>query len=554
MHDTHTTLSRIARISRLFPLLFLLVWVRLFYWQVIKGPELQARSERQHQTSVVIQADRGQIFDRHGSLLAGTEPVYHLYVYRPELKMSTSELVDQLIPILASESTDSSPIRQYLTDRLSLTSNWISLQHNLKTATKDAIAGLRIKGVGFENSHARYYPESSMSAHILGFVGKNKAGESQGYFGLEGYFDRSLKGRSGRVRAEKDAMGNQILVGGYTHYQAMVGQDIHTTIDKKLQYLSEQSLLAGLEQYQAESGTIIIMDSNTAQVMAMVSLPDYHPGNFSEFPARYHKNPSIANLFEPGSIFKPLVMASALNENAIDIDTLCDSCRGPVNIGQYSIKTWDDKYHPDSSMFDILSNSDNTGMVFIARKLGGNRMSSYFQMLGLGKKTGIELQEEVTSTLKTGDSLREIDIATQSFGQGIAITPIQMISAFNTLANKGHYLPARITPDQAVKPSKVFDPETISDITSLMVQSIDKHGDKWGKPKNLSVAGKTGTAQIAVSGGYDETQTIASFVGFFPADKPRYTMLVILDRPQFSRWGSETAAPLWFSLMKQIMM
>ena len=552
------TQKRLKTIIVLIPLLTLGLLVRLFYWQIIRGPELQTKAARQHQTTSLLKAKRGDITDIEGNVLAGTKNLFHLFVYKPQLEIPETELIEKLAVNIKQdpESTAEGDIRSYLLKRLTLDSNWISLKHYLSPEEKDAIELLDIAGIGFEDEYVRYYPEASMSAHILGFVGQDIAGEEQGYFGLEGYFDRKLRGRSGKIRTEKDAKGNPILVGDYQFLHSVEGKPIQTTIDKKTQYIAESSLIEGLAKYQASAGNVIIMESKTGKIRAMASFPNYDPSDFSKFDSSYFKNPNVAALFEPGSIFKILVMAAGFNEKVVTPDTVCDICHKPLVIGKFAIKTWDEVYHPNSTMTEVIVNSDNTGMAFVAFKLGKDKFADYMSRLGFGKKTGIELQEEVSGQIRTASQVGDIDLATESFGQGIAITPIQMIAAANTLANKGDYLKPTVVEDDTKEPTRtnIFSPEAVSQMTRVMSQAVEKGEAKWAKPKGLVVAGKTGTAQIPIEGHYDPDKTIASFVGFFPADNPKYTMLVTLSEPQTSPWGSETAAPLWFSIAKSLLL
>ncbi|HOX96052.1 MAG TPA: penicillin-binding protein 2 [Candidatus Woesebacteria bacterium] len=548
--------KRLRIVIVLVPFIGLIILLRLFYWQIIRGPELQTKASKQHETTTYLEAKRGNILDFEGNILAGTKNLYHLYVYKPQLEISDNDLVEKLIENLDKdpEATTDSDIRSYLKDRLSLDSNWVSLQHYVSPDAKDRIEKLNIVGLGFEDEFVRYYPESSMSAHILGFVGQDISGEEQGYFGLEGYGDRLLKGRGGKIRTEQDAKGNPILIGNYQFLHTIEGKPITTTISKKIQYLTENMLKEGLAKYQAQAGNVIVLETKTGKIRAMASFPNYDPGKFSEYPNTYYKNPNVADLFEPGSIFKVLIMAAGLNEKLVTPDTQCDICSGPLVIGKYAIKTWNEVYHPNSSMTDVIINSDNTGMVFVARKLGKEKFVEYLKNYGLGEKTGIQQQEEVSGSLRDAKEYGDIDLATNSFGQGIAVTPIQMIAAVNTIANGGNYIKPTVIEGETGKLRRVLTPESVSDMTQIMVQAVDRGESKWAKPQGISIAGKTGTAQIPIEGHYDPEKTIASFVGFFPANDPQYTMLVTLREPQTSPWGSETAAPLWFSIAKQLML
>jgi cell division protein FtsI/penicillin-binding protein 2 len=550
------TQRRLKIVIYLVPFIGLAILFRLFYWQIIRGPELQTKADNQHEMTTYLQAKRGNILDFEGNILAGTKNLYHLYVYKPQLTISTNDLVEKLVENLDKdpEATTDADVRTYLKSRLSLDSNWVSLEHYVSPDAKDRIEKLSIAGLGFEDEYVRFYPESSMSAHILGFVGQDAAGQEQGYFGLEGFEDRLLKGRDGRVNTEKDAKGNPILIGNYQFLHAIEGKSITTTISKKIQYLSENLLKDGLAKYQAQAGSVVILDSKTGKVRAMASFPNYDPGNFSKFSNTYYKNPVVADLFEPGSVFKVLIMAAGLNEGLVTPETQCDICSGPLVIGKYAIKTWNGVYHPNTSMTDVIVNSDNTGMVFVARKLGKEKFVDYLKKFGLGQKTGIQLQEEVAGNLRDPRDYGDIDLATNSFGQGIAVTALQMVSAVNTIANKGYYIKPTILENEVNKPAQVLSSQAVFDMTQIMVQAVDQGEAKWAKPKGMIVAGKTGTAQIPIEGHYDSAKTIASFVGFFPADNPQYTMLVTLNNPQTSPWGSETAAPLWFAIAKQLML
>src|SRR3989338_1024315 len=558
------TQFRLRVIFFLIPLFALLIVIRLFYWQVIRGPGLAQRADRQHQDVVVLASQRGDILDSSGELLAGTQNLYHLFVYQPQLEKDKAEVIDLLAPVLATSAGVLDQTRTQLLDRLNLTSNWVSLKHYLTPDQKKAIEALNLKGLGFEDEFTRFYPEASLAAQVLGFVGSDLAGEPQGYFGLEGYFDRQMHGREGKVRSEKDAFGNPILIGRYNLLSNITGRSIVITIHKQTQFLVETLLRDGLDRYRAKAGNVIIMESATGKILAMAAYPNYDPGHFADFDKSAYKNPNVANLFEPGSIFKVLVMAAALNEKVVTPDTICDICTGPIRIGQYTIKTWNEKYYPNSTLTDVIVHSDNIGMVFTARLLGKEKLARYLTDFGLGRLTDIELQEETAGSKRFQTDLKDIDLATNSFGQGIAVTPIQMLTAVNAIANKGVLVPPTIVErviagdkDVALPPrkeKKVIEPEAATQIRDMMIAAVNRGEAKWARPKNIEIAGKTGTAQIPIAGHYDPEKTIASFVGFFPARQPQYTMLVSLTEPQTSPWGSETAAPPWFAIANQLLL
>ena len=304
------------------------------------------------------------------------------------------------------------------------------------------------------------------------------------------------------------------------------------------------------------------MDPKTGAILALASFPNYDPAKYFSFPSEYYKNPIVADTYEPGSTFKVLVMAAAINEDLVTPETVCDICGGPISLGGFSIRTWNNKYYPETNLKDVIIHSDNTGMVFTGMKLGLDKFYSYLENFGFGEPSDIDLQDESSSDLRSKKTWREIDLATASFGQGIAVTPIQMVRAVGALANGGYLLEPHVVwqiQDEKttfeIKPKKVrqvIKENTTKIITEMMVKAVDEGEAKWAKPKGFKIAGKTGTAQIPVAGHYDLNKTIASFVGFAPADNPKFVMLVLYNQPSSSIFGSETAAPTFFEIAKEL--
>lgn len=551
--------------------------LRLAYWQLVKGGELRVAARDQYQANEVLTPNRGEILTADGYPLVYNRPVYNLTAYTPHLEESAVNIADRLVPLLEFDldtpeyATDEgkrsarlheleSITRGEIIDRLS-SQDYAVLTRSLSVEQKQAVTDLGFTGLAFEEGFTRSYPEASISAHLLGFVGRDDVGNPTGYFGLEGYYDRELRGRPGFEQEERDAAGNPLIIGDYRSLASQSGRTLHLHLERSVQYLAKTALVDGLKRYGAVAGEILVMDPETGGILAMASLPDYDPARFHRFDTALYKNPSISSAYEPGSTFKVLTLAAALEENAVKLDDHCDICAGPLSVGEYQIKTWNNEYHPDSTPQEILENSDNIGMVWIQRLLGGERFLSYLQAFGLGQLTDIDLQEESTPALR--ERWGEIDYATSSFGQGIAVTSIQMLRAVAAIANGGLLLEPHVVAEVAgetaipVKPKvirRVISEETADIVTRLMVASAE-HGDaKWTRLPDYTVAGKTGTAQIPLEGHYDEDKTITSFVGFAPADNPRFVMLVKLEEPTTSPWGSETAAPLWFNLARRLLL
>ncbi len=568
--------NRFRFLSRLFILLVFVVILRLFYWQVVKARELRSLALAQHLSQTIVSANRGKILTSDDFPLVFNEPRYRLFAYVPNLRLSPQKLVDTLLTKLdfkldnPSLATDPAKLKATL-DNLKhnfvqrslkrLTSQkWVPLAKNLSLQEKDSIQAEKIRGLTFQETFRRYYPEASMAAHLLGFVAKDKLGQPKGFYGLEGYYDQELRGKASVIRQENDALGDPLLTASFQSVLGQDGRDLKLYLDRSLQFQVEQALRQGLKTYRAKSGEVVVMDPYTGGILAMASLPAYDPAHYWLYDTGLYKNPVIANTYEPGSTFKVLVMAAALQEKVVKPSDHCDICGAPVKIGKYTIRTWDNKYQAGRTPEEILVHSDNVGMVWVQRHLGHQKFLNYLHKFGFGQKTNIDLQEEVAAPLR--QHWADIDYATASFGQGIAVTSIQMVRAVAAIANGGNLVEPHVVHQvvgqktRLIKPKiirRVIDPQTAKTLTDMMVASAEHGEAKWTALKNYQVAGKTGTAQVPVAGHYDAKKTIASFIGFAPADKPKFVMLVKLREPQTSPWGSETAAPLWFHLAKKIL-
>lgn len=520
-----------------------LLLLRLSYWQIIQSDNLKKQAILQYSSSLEILSLRGQIQGSDQFPLVANSESYLLYANPQE----TSD-ISQLVNILPA--SDSAKLSTLLQKKHLF---WTALAHQLPLSVKLQIDSLKLKGIGFESEPDRFYPEGSVSAHLLGFVGQNSNGQPQGYFGLEGFYDRQLSGRPGRLIQEQDAFGNPIVIGGVDRIPPQDGQPLATSIDRTLQFIIYHKLLSALDKYKATGGTVTVMNPKTGEIIAMVSLPNYDPDNYQRFDPSLYPNPVISRSYEPGSTFKVIVMAAALDTKSVIPQTKCTICTQSLKIYDYSIKTWNDKYHPNSTMTEVLQNSDNVGMVFVARKLGKKKLYDYLQRFGMGQLTGIDLQEENAPPLRPDSAWQEIDFATMSFGQGIAVTPIQMTRAIGAIANQGKIVVPHVAKTKNNSTSRqVISTATAAQVTQMMIESVDGGEGKFAKVPGFTIAGKTGTAQVPIAGHYDEKKTIGSFIGFAPAHNPKFVMLVTLDEPKTSPWGSRTAAPLWAEIAKEI--
>lgn len=548
-------MARIWIVFSVIILLYSLLATRLFYWQIIRSDDLRLEAASQYYLTLTIPAERGDILASDGKPVVLNQSASLVYAEPRTIKNipSFSQSVSSVLGIEEKviEASLSQPGRA-----------WVPIAHKVESTRVSALKDLKLTGLGFEKEPKRMYPESSMAAHLVGFVGSDENGKDQGYFGVEGYYDRELGGKNGMLQLEKDVRGQPILVGESRRIEPEDGRSLVLWLDRSVERIVEKRLSEGIAKYGAKEGSVVVMDPKTGGILAMAATPSYDPGKFGEFAGDVYKNPVVAGTYEPGSTFKVLVMAMGIERNVVTPTTMAEES-GAVRVGEYFIRTWDDKYRGAISMTDVLVHSSNVGMVFVQSKLGKEGMLKAIHGFGFGELTGIDLQEEVSASIREDNEWKEIDLATSSFGQGITVTPIQMVRAVAAIANGGQLVEPRVVkefrdglgkvvPIKPKKPRSVITPRAASIMTEMMIAAVDRGEAKWAKPKGYRIAGKTGTAQIPVAGHYDDKKTIASFVGFAPADDPKFIILVTLREPTSSPWGSETAAPLFFTIAKDL--
>ncbi len=546
------------------------IFLRLGYWQVVQGAELRLAADDQYSRSITRTGKRGEILTADGHTLVRNEEVYRLFAQPTELQIDPKTAAAQLAPLLAEQTASSASeltsvtdkIKYDLTTQLEKDKSWINLQYTVSAPVKAEIEKLKLRGVGFDPYDRRYYPEASMAAHALGFVGKTESGQEIGYFGLEGSLDKELKARTMTNTVLTDALGSLVQSDGTFSSTILDGRRVTTTIRRDIQYLAESQLAAGMQQYGASAGEVIIMEPKTGKILAMASYPNYNPSKFFQTSPELYKNPSISNLYEPGSTFKVLTVAAGIDSGVISPSTECPKCSGPRQFGQYTIRTWNDAYNPNITMETALAKSDNTAMMYVTDLLGAERFRSYVEKFGIGEPLGIELQEDTETPFP--EKWGPVELATISFGQGISTNSLQMVRAIAAIANGGTLMRPMIVSsvEDTVsgelienKPQpirQVISAHTAFTVTRMMITAAQTGEAQWTSSRSHTIAGKTGTSQVANAGGYDEDKTVASFIGFAPPDDPKFIMLVKLTEPTTSPWAAETAAPLWYKLANKL--
>ncbi|MDH5533285.1 MAG: penicillin-binding protein 2 [Candidatus Pacebacteria bacterium] len=551
---------------------FLIVEFRLFYWQIIKGNSLEAEATKQYQKLIINTGKRGSIYTSDGHLLVGNEKVYRLFA-EPHLYTESKEKIHkQIFDLLLELDTDFKEATEeaakkeieenfslFLENKLAIRDKkWVGIISGVTEKTKDEIENLKIEGFGFDPYFQRLYPEASMAAHVTGFVGKDEEGETLGYFGIEGSLNKELSAKINKEITSNFSFGEDLS-------KKINGRDVTLTIRRDIQFLIENELKKSIEKYGASSGEVIVMEPDTGKILGLAAYPNYDQKNFYEFPTDFYKNPSVSNFYEPGSTFKVLTVSIGIDSGAITPETKCDNCSESRKISKYTIKNWNDVYHPDINMTEALAKSDNTAMIFVREKIGDKTFIDYIKKFGFGQKITNDIQEDTSPSFP--EKWGEVELATRSFGQGISATSLQVIRAINTIANQGLMVQPQFIQKvsdrethqeiitETIELDQIISKETAEEVTKMMIESASHGEAQWIASKDYLVAGKTGTSQVNnEDGGYDDEKTIASFIGFAPADNPQFIMLTKLNEPTTSPWAAETAAPLWYKIADKLIL
>jgi len=535
--------------------LFGLIIVRFYQLQVVSAQKsLSAKNflKLNKETSL-----RGEIYDVSGQPLVLNRQTFDVFVDTKALQKNL-----KLQKLLKEELK----IKDASLSAVLKLGQWRKIKDNISVAKRDKLLKYYPQYLNFEEEWLRYYPESSSSAYVLGFLGKNDLGEPQGYVGVEGYLNQELEGLPIINETESDLLGIPFIGGIISNRKNHAGLNLHLTIDKQVQQIVEEELKIGLKKYNAKSACAITMEPYTGDILALSCWPGFDPAKYYRYREADFINPAISSVYEPGSTFKPIIVAIGLETKSFKADTVVPET-GPYRVGEYEIATWNNQYRGKINVAQTLAKSSNVGMVELIKKIPKKKVEDFFVDLGLRELTGIELEGEAMSLLKPQKDWYELDYLTYSFGQGLAITPIQLVRAFASLANDGFLVKPTVVksyfdpnvnefiPKKTESNPRVFSETTVKQMKKLLLNAVNNAEAFWpNKPDNYAVCGKTGTAQIAIGGTYDPTHTVASFIGFVPCDKPKFITLVLYEEPQSSPWGSETAAPTFFSIVNKLIL
>jgi cell division protein FtsI (penicillin-binding protein 3)/stage V sporulation protein D (sporulation-specific penicillin-binding protein) len=456
---------------------------------------------------------------------------------------------------------DLKTISEKIKSQNSKESFFVLLKDELTEREIKEIRKLKSAGIYLRKKDIRIYPQKEFASHIIGFLG----GEGIGQYGLEGYYDRKLRGKTGFIIKEKNPWNFNL---GIIHNKTYPGATLILTVDYNVQQEAERLLKKAKEELKIEEGQIIVADPNTGKILALAHYPFFDPNQYSKVEdIRIFQNGALQKIFEPGSVFKPIVIASALEENEITPETFYND-QGFVKIGGYTIYNYNQRKFGRQTMKQVLEKSINTGAVFVQRKIG-KKYLDYLEKFGFFEPTGIDLQGEIYSKNKHLKIGREINLATASFGQGVEITAFQLLRAFSAIANGGKlikpYIVERIIEPEdkeiiiepQIQRENLLSSQILNQIISMLINVVEKGSAKKTKISGYYIAGKTGTAQVPFTAlglkksGYSKEHTIQSFIGFFPAWHPQFIILVKLHNPT-TKTAEYSAVPIFRELAKYI--
>lgn len=558
--------------------------LRLAWLTLVSGRALEAKANSEWQKEISVTAKRGDILDRNGSVLVSSANVYRIdfdldsvrnHIKDNDLTMDdiavkisevTGVEVDEVLKALNRKNSDGSD------------ASYAPLVRGVTKAVADSADDLGIYGLIVSRDIKRYYPNGNFLASALGGINS----EGTGLTGIELQYDDYLAGIAGMKIGSYDSWGNRLPFDTYKFTPAIDGSDIVTTVDENLQYIAEKIAQKGLEGNNAKGVHILIMDPNNGEVLAMVNKPDYDPNNpFSGYESfdgesdndkiqNMWRNWLVSDTFEPGSTFKTVTMIAALEKGLVsDSDTFV--CNGSVKFGNTTVHCWKHEGHGTQTLAEVLKNSCNVGMMEIGERLGIENLNEYIYKLGFGKTTGIDLPGEASGIVKSSDTVSAIDLATISFGQTNTVTAMQLMTAFNAIANGGDLIQPHIVKeishedesgnrviDETIKPTvkkDLLSDENTALLRSYLERTVTKEGPDGAFVQGYNVGGKTGTAQKVdpTTGTYSTDKYISSMIALAPVENPQITVFIAVDEPSNgSYYGGEVAAPLMKELFEEV--
>ncbi|MDZ7758908.1 MAG: penicillin-binding protein [Desulfovermiculus sp.] len=533
--------ARIIFLGALLALVWSGLWARGFYIQILRGPALAVQASSQHWGQESVYGQRGEIFDRNGELLAKSVRVKSVFA-RPSKIDNLSDTAKILQDILGGSRS------QWL-NRLQSRAGFVWLKRQISDQTAARLQASGLSGVFLTEEQSRFYPQGHLAGQLLGFVGI----DNHGLEGLELSLDAHLSGEKHSFVVQRDAAGHILYAPGQ-FLGDWAGDNLHLTLDSQIQYAAEVALDRTVDKYKAKSGTCLVVDVESGEILAWAQTPLFNPNAYQVSSPRLWRNRLAVDEFEPGSTLKPVMVASALEHNVVDAQSIYFCENGKWRYKGRTVK--DTHEYAWLSVSRIIRYSSNIGAGKIGLDLGEKRYYDTLRSLGLGQKTGLPLPAENNGILRTPEQWNEVDLVSASFGQSLAMTGLQLAQAYLCLSSKGLWRPLRLikNPVQDRPPvRRVFSSSTAQQVLRMLHDVVQEDGTgTQARIPGIRVGGKTGTAQKASPGGGYGRKYVASFVGIFPALQPRYLVVAVVDEPSPQHYGGIVAAPVVRAVGKEL--
>ena len=544
--------TRVLMLAAILALAFGGLVGRLGWLMVVKHGELNQLAERQYSRTVILYAQRGPIVDRQGGALATSTATESLFV-QPRSVGDPVRVATRLAPILGQPQSE---VHAALTSARS----FVWLRRKLPPTMAEQVKALREPGLGFLPEPLRLYPNRELGAHVLGFEG----GEG-GLEGIERAFNADLAGQPGKAIVGRDALGREVAAP-HVLQQPQPGHGVMLTIDKTIQYIAVRVVDAAYRRTHSKAAMAVVLDPRTGDVLAMAMRPTFNPNAFLDVASSdAWRNRAVTDPFEPGSTFKVIMAAAALEEGVVRPEDRIYAENGAITLAGTTIRDW--KKYGWLTFAEVLQNSSNVGSIKVGMSLGRDRYYRYMKAFGFGAPTGVGLAGESRGLLREPQRWSLLSLPTMSIGQEISVTALQLVTAFGAIANGGTLMQPRLVRStfdadgqearrfEAKALRQVISPTTARTLTNLMTGVVESGTGHFAAIPGYAVAGKTGTAQKLdpSTKRYSHAPGVLSFVGFAPADEPRFVMLVALDEPRNEKWGSEAAAPIFSAIGREIL-
>ena len=523
-----------------------MLWVRLFLLQVVRAEELGTKALSQRLRPIPVDGARGDILDRNGILLAGSEELASVYAIPAEVpdKEKNAELLGRVL--------DLEP--EVVLERLQKRAAAVWLKKRITKEEELQIRELGIRGIGVVEAPQRVYTYGSLAAHVIGISGI----DNQGLEGLELVYDRYLTGERGSFMVERDASGREVPGATKVYEEPKKGKTLRLTIDASFQAIAEKALAKRIEETQATSGLVIFVDVTNGEILAMASWPTFDPENYQDYPQANRRNIAVTDLYEPGSTFKIVTAAAAIEEGIATVSRRFFD-PGYIVVSGWRVRCWRAGGHGSQNLTEALENSCNIAFATLGMELG-SKLINYAKKYGFGKKTGIDFPGEATGILYSpGPDVPLVTWANIGFGQSISITPLQLVSFAAAVANGGvlyvPHLVKEIEGDGAFEPkgTRILDEATAEILREMMFSVVENGSGRTAQMEGYTAGGKTGTAQMVVDGRYSHTSVIASFVGIAPAENPAIAGIIAIHEPRTMQYGGQVAGPVFAEIVAEML-